>query len=97
LHHEHLIHYAVFFPSDFSTPLGASEALNVFKSGLETRKLLPIPPRGCQELKTKPQNTTNAGSRTPQKFFVCCSVAITVPRLFVELKMTLLLQLQDYL
>jgi hypothetical protein len=26
LHHEHLIHYALFFAGDFSTPLGASDA-----------------------------------------------------------------------
>ncbi len=42
--------------------------------------------REGQKLKrTKPLNATKASSSTPKTFLVCCSIAIKVPRGFVEL------------
>ncbi len=47
--------------------------------------MAPQSKRDKKTQKNKPPNVTKAGSSTPKKFLVCCSIAIKVPRRFVEL------------
>jgi hypothetical protein len=73
--------------------LDTSNALDFFKNGLEMRKLwappttppTPAPKSwGVKNWDKTTHRTLQAGSWAPQKFLVCCSVAITVQRWFVK-------------
>ncbi len=47
--------------------------------------------RGGKKLKKKkPLNATKAGSQTPKKILVCCSISIRVQKWFVEFQVVLL-------
>ncbi len=71
-------------------PLGEFDALFFFKKKKETRESTPPPIAGVKNWKKKTTEHYKADSRTPQKLFVYCSIAIIVQRWFMELKMALL-------
>jgi len=59
---------------------------NNCKIKLEMRKLHAPKVKGSRTQKNKSPNNTKADSWTPKEFVVCCSVAIRVPRWFIELQ-----------
>ncbi len=70
--------------------IGVSSALKIIKNILKLRKLWPPKVEGVKEFLKKPLNITKPKPNHSKKFFVCCSIAIRVPRWFVKLKVALL-------
>jgi len=52
--------------------------------------------RGGKKHKKNPLNATKAGSQTPKKILVCCSISIRVQKWFVEFQVVLLYHVKSF-
>jgi hypothetical protein len=59
---------------------GVFDALNIVKNRLKLRKLQPLPIERVRNTKKQTTEHYKAGSQSPKKFFVCCSVTIRVQK-----------------